>query len=152
MYQGSAFLCIIRIWNIWISTFYTVECVYFCNPHSQGLLLLWRHMSVMASLINRESIVWAKLFRLTYQKISKVCTTSPFVGGNQLVTGGCPSRWTSSAERISMSWRHDVIANRNCLCPHYTCSRSCPDLGFCPDRKTTAIERDKRELIITWSC
>ena len=38
------------------------------------------------------------------------------------------------------------------LCPHYTCSRSCPDLRFCPDRKTTTIERDKRKRIPTWSC
>ena len=37
------------------------------------------------------------------------------------------------------------------LCPHYTCSRSFHDLGFCPDRKTTAIDRDKRKLILTWS-
>ena len=45
-----------------------------------------------------------------------------------------------------------IIRSASSADPHYTCSPSCYDLGFWPDRMTTAIWRDDSScLIITWT-
>ena len=96
--------------------------------------VMWRHCNVREMLkfsfnFNEVLFPWIQLTLTPFQEYENVFSFSI----------------------ISRHWNVTVIWHPS-LCPHYTCLRSCPDLGFCPDRKITAIERDKRKLILTWSC
>ena len=91
------------------------------------------------------------IVRLGYLLVAMINRSWQIVHENARITHSCLNNTVTILQTTFKLIFIEIIVLIG-LCPHYTCSRSCPDLGFCPDRKITAIERDKCKLILTWSC
>ena len=67
-------------------------------------------MSEMASQITSFTIVYSTVYSGVDQRKHQSSASLPFCKGNSRVTGEFPPQWASNVKKISVWWRHRVIA------------------------------------------